>query len=481
MKREHIELNPSRTKIVATIGPASSDREVLRKMFLEGIDVCRLNFSHGAFETHREAIWTIRELNEELFTHTAILADLQGPKLRVGEMMAGGVLLVEGEFLEISGMPCLGTAKKVYLNYEGFARDVSPGQTVLIDDGKLKLEVVETNGADSVKARVIAGGMLKSRKGVNLPDTEISLPGLTEKDREDLAFALEHGVDWVALSFVRSAEDIRELRDLIDATKVDAGIIAKIEKPEAVALIDEIIAEADAIMVARGDLGVEAPFDEVPMMQKMIVRKCIEAAKPVIIATQMMESQITNFHPTRAEAADVANAVLDGADAVMLSGETSVGDYPVQVIQNMQKIIDSTEKFDELAGRQQKPIKGSDVFFTDSVCNSAAYLAGQSEAAAIVVLTERGHAAYMLSSCRSKTPVFVFTPNSRLIDRLALCRGVRAFGIDDSLSLAEKLSFTEAVLMESGNTRKGDVIIHVTAIHDKKNEYANSLRISSCG
>ena len=318
----------SQTKVIATIGPASSSREVLEKMFHEGVDVCRLNFSHGTHDDHLKVINIILELNQELNANVAILADLQGPKIRIGEVENNQVELKDCAEVVFVTEKCLGTAKQLYLSYQNFPKDVKAGDFILVDDGKIKLEAIETNGKDTVKARVVHGGMLSSKKGVNLPNTKISMPSLTEKDIDDVNFALDHNVDWVALSFVRSADDLVQLKDIIRNKKKFARIIAKIEKPEAVSDIDNIIDASNGIMVARGDLGVEVPFDQVPLIQKDIVRRCIAKAKPVIIATQMLESMITNFRPTRAEANDVANAVLDGADAVMLSAETSAGKAP---------------------------------------------------------------------------------------------------------------------------------------------------------
>ncbi|HLU86714.1 MAG TPA: pyruvate kinase, partial [Taishania sp.] len=321
-----------KTKIVATLGPSTAKKETLKQMFLEGLNVCRLNFSHGGYEAHLEALKNIRELNEELALNVAVLADLQGPKIRTHEMENNGVLLENGSIVKITTQEVKGTASHFSINYEQLPRDVNPGERILLDDGKLMLEVVETDKESEFTARVLHGGILSSKKGVNFPNTAISMPSLTEKDRRDLDFALEHGVDWIGLSFVRSPQDVKELKNIINSRGAKAKVIAKIEKPEAVAAIEEIIKEADALMVARGDLGVEVPFQSVQLIQKMIINRARLNAKPVIVATQMMESMISNIMPTRAEVNDVANAVLDGADAVMLSGETSVGAHPIEVI-----------------------------------------------------------------------------------------------------------------------------------------------------
>ena len=318
----------SHTKVIATIGPATRNKEILEKMFHEGVDVCRINCSHDTHEEHAKTIKYINELNEELGTNVAIMADLQGPKLRVGEMENGSVMLEDGQKFAFVTTPCIGTKEQAYLSYDRLPKDAIPGEMILVDDGKLMFEVIESNGKDRVITKVIAGGPLSNKKGVNLPDTKVSAPSLTEKDIIDAQFALDQKADWLALSFVRKAKDIADLRKIVNAHPNNAGIIAKIEKPEAVREINEIIDAADAIMVARGDLGVEVEFNKVPVIQKSIIKKCHEMSKPVIVATQMMESMISNPTPTRAEANDVANAVLDGADAVMLSGETSVGKVP---------------------------------------------------------------------------------------------------------------------------------------------------------
>ena len=318
-----------KTKIVATLGPASSDKEILRQMFEAGVNVCRLNFSHGAYEDHASVVKTIRELNDETGLNVAILADLQGPKIRTNEMENNGVELINGSEVLIVTEKVLGTAQKFSINYADLPKDVKPGERILLDDGKLALEVISSDGSKEIKVKVIHGGILSSKKGVNFPNTKISMPSLTSKDLLDLQFALEQDVDWVGLSFVRSARDIIELKHIIAGEKRKAKVIAKIEKPEAIDDIDAIIKESDGLMVARGDLGVEIPYQNVPIIQKMLISKCITHAKPIIVATQMMESMITNISPTRAEVNDVANAVLDGADAVMLSGETSVGKHPV--------------------------------------------------------------------------------------------------------------------------------------------------------
>ncbi|MBT6746158.1 MAG: pyruvate kinase, partial [Flavobacteriales bacterium] len=328
------KLSMNKTKIIATIGPATSSKEMLKKIILAGANVCRINFSHGTHDDHLQVINSVRELNTELGIHTAILADLQGPKLRVG-IVAEGSKLVKGRKLVFTTKEREGNSERVFMTYSAFPNDVAKGDKILIDDGKLVLKALSSNKKDEVVAEVLQGGPLSSNKGVNLPNTSISLPCLTKKDLVDLDFALDHKIAWIGLSFVRSARDIIEIKEIIAGRGERSLVVAKIEKPQAVADIDAIIKETAAIMVARGDLGVEVPMHEVPLIQKRIVEKSRKSAKPVIIATQMMETMIDSLTPTRAEVNDVANAVTDGADAVMLSSETSVGKYPIEVIKMM--------------------------------------------------------------------------------------------------------------------------------------------------
>lgn len=469
----------SRTKIVATLGPASSSHEVLRDMFLAGVDVCRINFSHSRHEEHQKVIDTIRAVNAELGTNVAILADLQGPKLRVGEVENNGILLEEGKELEfVTTAPFMGTTEKVYMSYLEFPRDVKPGDAILIDDGKLKLEAVSSNGKDTVRARVVNGGVLSSKKGVNLPNTKVSLPSLTEKDVADARFALSQNVDWIALSFVRRATDIIDLKELMKEEKKHAGIIAKIEKPEALEEIDEIIDMAGGIMVARGDLGVEVPFDQVPLIQKMLVSKCIQQAKPVIIATQMMESMITNFRPTRAEANDVANAVLDGADALMLSGETSVGKFPVGVIQAMQQIITHTEQNAYNFNRSHAPRELSRTFLPDSICASACNLAAQSQARSVISFTFSGYTPMRIASHRPDATIFTFTRNESLLRKLSLVWGVIAFFYNGSDEIDQSIKDTTDFLKKKGLINDEEVIVHVGSTPVNARGQTNMIKLS---
>ncbi len=468
----------SHTKIIATLGPASSSKTVLEKLYEEGIDVCRLNFSHGSHEEHLKTINLIKEINEENGTNVAMLADLQGPKLRIGDVENNGVELVNGKSFRLVNKPCTGTAEQAYMSYKFLARDVKAGEEILVDDGKICLEVTGTNGRDEVTTKVIAGGILSSKKGVNLPQTKISLPSLTDKDIEDAAFALEQGIDWIALSFVRSVTDILELKELIKHSKrPHARVIAKIEKPEALKEIDQIIDMSDGIMVARGDLGVEVPFDQVPLIQKDLVSKCISRSKPVIIATQMMESMITNFRPTRAEANDVGNAVLDGADALMLSGETSVGKYPATVVQSMQKVIDATEKGYNYF-RKNPPREFSRTFLSDSICYAACSMAEQTHAKAIITYTYSGYTALRISSHRPSASIFAFTDNRRVIRKLSLVWGIRAYYAEAYASIDEYIEQSIQRLKEMDLIQEDDVLIHVGSTPALERGRTNIVRLS---
>ncbi len=473
-----------RTKIVATLGPASSSAEVIEAMIKAGADVCRINFSHGSYDAVVDQINNIRAINKKLGTHTAILADLQGPKLRIGVVENNGVELVAGKEVIITTNECIGTAERLYITYPQFPKDVKVGENILIDDGKLLLNVISTNGNDEVKAIVSHGGILSSKKGVNLPNTKISLPCLTEKDLKDLDFALTQRVDWVGLSFVRSGADIIELKHLIQNFdhNVRTKVVAKIEKPEAVADIDNIIKETDAIMVARGDLGVEVPMQEVPVIQKMLVRKCLEASKPVIIATQMMESMITNISPSRAEVNDVANSVMDGADAVMLSGETSVGNHPAKVVEAMTKIIDFVEANSDIYNIDNEAPEvdlRNDRFLSDSICFTAAKMAQRTSAAAIVTMTHSGYTAFKLASHRPKANIFVFTDNYDILTTLNLVWGVRGFYYDKNISTDHTIADIKFILKKSGKVKTNDLVINIASIPLSEMGKANMIKLSA--
>ncbi len=467
-----------RTKIVATIGPASQEKEILRQMFLAGLNVCRLNFSHGAYEDHSAVIKTIRELNEETGLNVAILADLQGPKIRTNEMEKGGINIENGDVVTIVTEKIIGTSTKFSINYPKLPQDVNPGEKILLDDGKITLEVINTNGVNEFQAVVVHGGFLSSNKGVNFPNTRISMPSLTTKDKEDLAFALKHEVDWIGLSFVRSAEDIIELKQIIHAQKGKAKVIAKIEKPEALEQIDDIIAVSDGLMVARGDLGVEVPYQNVPVIQKMLINKCIVKAKPVIVATQMMESMIQNITPTRAEVNDVANAVLDGADAVMLSGETSIGLFPVQVIKTISNIIEEMEKFGGIYNKEELPDKNNDRFISDSICFNACRLSQRIEAEAILTMSFSGYTAYKIASQRPKSLIYVFTSNTKILTQLNLVWGVKAFYYNKHISTDHTIADIKNLLKENGVLKNGDLVINIASIPLEDMGSSNMLKIS---
>ena len=469
-----------RTKVVATIGPASSSKEMLSKLIKEGVDVCRLNFSHGSHKDHIQVINTVRGIIEEINYPVAILADLQGPKIRVGVVKDNGVDLVDGAEIIMTTKTLEGTAKKVSITYDTFPQDVRAGEKVLVDDGKIMLEVVSSNFKDEVVLKVLHGGVLSSKKGVNLPNTKISQPSLTPKDREDLELALKYDIDWIALSFVRSARDIIELKHLIKNAGKSTRVIAKIEKPEAVAELDDIIKAADGIMVARGDLGVEIPMENVPLIQKQIINKSIEHAKPVIVATQMMESMIENISPTRAEVNDVANAVMDGADAVMLSGETSVGKHPRAVIDAMNKIIMRIEdQFDELYSKEIEPIKNQSRFITDSICFDACRLSKRVDAKAIVTMTNSGYTAFKISSQRPKARIFVYSGNKKLLTTLSLVWGVKTFFYDKMVSTDHTIEDIKYMLKKENYLDQGDLIINTASMPIEELGSTNMLKLSS--
>jgi pyruvate kinase len=467
-----------KTKIVATLGPASSDKETLRQMFLEGLNVCRLNFSHGAYEDHAAVIKTIHELNEETGLNVAILADLQGPKIRTDQMTDNGVELITGSEVSVVTEKILGTAERFSINYSQLPQDVTPGERILLDDGKIALEVLSSDGKNEIRLRVIHGGILSSKKGVNFPNTKISMPSLTPKDLLDLEFALDQNVDWIGLSFVRSARDIIELKHIIAARKCKAKVIAKIEKPEAIDDIDEIIKASDGLMVARGDLGVEIPYQNVPIIQKMLINKCILMARPIIVATQMMESMITNITPTRAEVNDVANAVLDGADAVMLSGETSVGKFPVDVIRTMANIVKEMEKFDGIYNKEEIPEKNQERFISDSICFNACRLSQRVEAGAIITMSFSGYTAYKIASQRPKAPIYVFTSNQQILTQLNLVWGVRAFYYDKRISTDHTIADIKYLLKKSGLVQQGDLVINIASIPLEDLGSSNMLKLS---
>jgi len=472
-------LSQKRTKIVATMGPATKSKKVLKNMILEGVNVFRINFSHADYNVVKENISLVRELSEELQTNIAILADLQGPKLRVG-LMEDNVKINPGDTISFfTGDEFTGNNSRVYMNYTDFPNDVKKGERILVDDGKLLFEILNTNGVDEVKAKVIQGGILSSKKGVNLPNTKLSLPALTNKDKKDALFALEQGVDWIALSFVRHAKDLKKLEKLIrNNSEYKVPIIAKIEKPEGVANIKKIVAYCDGIMVARGDLGVEVPAEEVPLIQKKLVLIAKKARIPVIIATQMMETMIDSLTPTRAEVNDVANSVMDGADAVMLSGETSVGKYPVEVIKKMATILKKVEGSSLINVPEEPPAIKTERYITKSICYHAANMANEIEAKAICTLTNSGYTAFQISAWRPAANILVFTSNKRILSRLSLLWGVHSFYYDRYVSTDETVIDVNKIAFEKGFVNKGDFLINLAAMPIVDKGMVNTLRVN---
>jgi pyruvate kinase len=473
-----MKISNNRTKIVATLGPASVKKDVLLSLIKAGVNVCRLNFSHGKTEDHQKAIDTIREINDKYKINVGILADLQGPKIRIGLVKDGGIHLVNGTRINITTKECIGDDNQIYITYDTFPQDVHAGETILLDDGKLQMKVISTNRKDTVVCEIMHGGILTSRKGVNLPNTKVSIPSLTEEDLINLDFALQNDVEWIGLSFVRTADDIVELKRIINRSGKASRVIAKIEKPEAIENIDAIIAATDGVMVARGDLGVEMPLEEVPLLQKMIARKCRAASKPVIIATQMLESMITTPRPTRAEVNDVANSVLDGADAVMLSGETSVGEFPLIVIQTMAKIVHNVEELGYPFNSPKDPVTTPLNVIGDAVCNSAVFLSEQTNAVGIVSMTVSGYTAFEISSHRPKAATYIFTSNRNLLNALSLVWGVKAFYYDKLESTDKTISDVNGILKSESLIENGDIVINTAAIPIAKQGKTNMLKVT---
>ena len=471
--------NIKKTKIVATLGPASSDRDTIKQMMVAGVNVFRINFSHADFDAAKERIQLIRDLNKELGYNVGVLADLQGPKLRVGKMK-DGVVVEKGDRIVFTTEKIEeGTADHVYMNYQSFPKDVKAGERILLDDGKLIFEVESTDGQSEVVASVVQGGPLKSNKGVNLPNTEVSLPALTEKDVKDAVFAIEQEVDWIALSFVRHKEDLLDLKKLIKKhSSYEIPIISKIEKPQALDNIDEIIDHSNGLMVARGDLGVEVPAEQVPLIQKNLVLKAKAARIPVIIATQMMESMIDGLTPSRAEVNDVANSVMDGSDAVMLSGETSVGKYPVDVIQTMRKIVIRVENSPLIRKYDQAPQNKNDRFITKSTCYHAALMATEIEAKAICTLTNSGYTAYQISAWRPDSSILVFTSNKRILSQLNLLWGVKCHYYERFVSTDETVLDVNHIAKEKGYVKVGDTLVNLLAMPVANKGMVNTLRVS---
>ena len=469
----------NKTKIIATLGPSSTEKSILKALVKEGVNVFRVNFSHANHNEVKQTVLNIREISSALNIHVAILGDLQGPKIRLG-IVKDDVYIENGETISITTDEIeFGNSSLVSINYKDFPKDVSKGEKILIDDGKLILKVLDTNKKNLVKAEVIQGGELKSRKGVNLPNTKLSLPALTKKDKADAVFALENNFDWLALSFVRSKKDVYELEELINKNSKDKiPIIAKIEKPEAILNLDAILHAADGLMVARGDLGLEIPAEEVPLKQKLMVNMAKKARKPIIIATQMMESMIDSLTPSRAEVNDVANSVMDGADAVMLSGETSVGQYPVEVIQTVGKIIRGVENSPLIQVPDTLPEIHSKRVITKAVCFQACNIANELEASAICTLTNSGYTAWQISSWRPSAVILVFTSNKRILSQLCLLWGVRCVFYDNFVSTDKTVEEVNALAVKKGFVKKGDLVINLAAMPVVEKGQVNTLRIS---
>ena len=465
-----------KTKIIATIGPVTSSKKMLRKLMQKGVNVCRLNFSHLPHDTAKEIIANIKEVNQELHVHTAILADLQGPKIRVGEFDKP-IKLIKGKEVIFSTKKKKG---RIYINYTNFAKDVKVKDKVLLDDGKLALEVASTNSKDEVKLKVVFGGLLESRKGVNLPNTPISLPCLTKKDKEDLEFILSEKIEWVGLSFVRQANDITILKKIITKRNLHHKVIAKIEKPEAIKNIDEIIEVTDAVMVARGDLGVEVPAQKVPVYQKMIVNKCIIKARPVVIATQMLESMTDNPTATRAEVNDVANSVIDGADAVMLSGETSVGKHPLNAVDTMRKIIRDVEASEHNISQNKviRPLIKNSRLLSNAICSHACDIAENTNAKAIITVTYSGFNTIKTSSFRPQAFIYAFTNNHTILNTLSLVWGVQGFYYDRGTTTDQTIRETKEILKQEKYLKKGDLVVNLASMPAKEMGMTNMMKIS---
>lgn len=467
-------MQAKKTKIVATIGPATASEEMLTKLIHAGLDVMRLNFSHGDFAEHEERVRNLEAAMKKTGKTVAVLQDLSGPKIRIGEFSTERVDLVPGETFVLTTEKIVGDKNKAYINYPLLPKEVKVGGTILLDDGKKRLEITKIKG-NEVHCKIIVGGNTKGRRGVNLPGANLSISALTEKDKADIAFGLKHKVAYMALSFVRRPSDVIELRDILKKAKSDAAIIAKIETPEAVEHIDEIISLVDGIMVARGDLAIEIPAETVPMIQKMIIKKCNDAGKPVITATQMLESMISMPVPTRAEVSDVANAIIDGTDAVMLSEETTLGKYPVEAVSVMTRVAQEIEK--NYPERTPAPKHGR-ADMADAVTGAVVKVAQDVGATLIVALTESGSTARMVSRFRPKHLVIAMTPNQRSLNRLALNFGCIPFLTPRFETLEESFKFVRAYCLKNKLAEKGDkVVITAGTPFNTKNTPTNMLQV----
>ncbi|MEP7128930.1 MAG: pyruvate kinase [Chitinophagales bacterium] len=468
----------TRTKIIATIGPASRNYETICAMIDVGLDVLRMNFSHSTYEDHQQTVDSVRRYNAEFNSNICLLGDLQGPKLRVGIVENNEVFLENGKKIFLTSKETISTTDHLYIKYAQLAQDVKPGERILLDDGKLTLEILSSDNKDTLEALIIHGGKLSSKKGVNFPNSKLSVPALSEKDKADLDFSLKNKVEWIALSFVRSADDVHQVKELLHLAHSRAKVIAKIEKPEAIKNIEEIIAISDGIMVARGDLGVEMELEQVPILQKQIVKACIQSAKPVIIATQMMESMISSPTPTRAETNDVTNAVLDGADAVMLSAETSTGSFPVQVVKIMDKIVRFAEKEADVYNKRKLVNKHSKTFLSDEICHQACLICDVLNAKAIVSMTHSGYTAFQLTSFRPKAPVFIFTDNKQLLNTLNLLWGVKCFYYNKFATTDETIHDVNSILHNLGFVETGDLVINTASMPLHTRSRTNTIKVS---
>ena len=467
----------AKTKIIGTLGPASESVEMLSKLYKAGLDVVRLNFSHGSYEQHAQTIENIKKASEIVGEPIPILMDLCGPKLRIGEVQ-DGIILKEGDIIHITTEEIVGTKDRISTNYYKLIEDIKPNDNILIDDGLLRLKVLEVKHKDA-KCEVIYGGALKSKKGLNLPGVNMSIPSITEKDKKDLEFGLKHGADMVALSFVRNHKNILDLKKDMENLGYNKPVVAKIEKPEAIKDLDAIIRETDMVMVARGDLGVEMLTEEVPLLQKLIIERCNYYGRPVVTATQMLESMINNPRPTRAEASDVANAVLDGTDAVMLSAETSVGKYPVETVTIMDKIVRKIEE-------QRKPIKDfmfsfkdEKLNFIDGMSRSICQLANDVNAAAIFVVTRTGRTAKYLSRYRPNTPIIAFTDSIDVKKQLNIVWGVRAEKIEKFYDTDTTLNEIKENAHKNGLVRKGQMVVFVAGMPVAQVHSINMIKVDT--
>jgi pyruvate kinase len=466
------------TKIVATIGPSSYDKAILKEMFAAGLNVVRINFSHSNHEQAIQIFNWVQELNTEEDRNVAVLGDLQGPKLRLGDVKPDQILK-RGKEVIITTEECIGDVSKIYITYPDFPKDVKVGDRIMLDDGKLILKAEATNGTNEVRAKVVQGGALKSKKGVNLPNTKISLPCLTPKDLADLECALEIGIEWIGLSFVRNVQDVKLLQKIIKDRKSPARVIAKIEKPEAIRQIDAIIKQSGAVMVARGDLGVEVPMERVPNLQKMITRKCIKHSTPVIIATQMMESMMDSLSPSRSDVNDVANAVHDRVDGVMLSGETSVGKYPIRVIKAMRKVVKNVENYADLEMEEFMPIDKKDGrFLSDTICYNACKIAEQVGAKAVMTMTHSGYNAFKIASFRPPSKICIFTNNRKIMNTLSLLWGVRGYYYDSFASTDDTIFEIKNIIKGKGIIQKDDLVVNIASMPITEKRMTNMLKLS---